>query len=113
MNALGPIAKLAAALIGKQPEDELHPRGFLGIELAEEPGRAPKVVRASWPTRRPPRPGLKAGDRLVEGPAARRSPPSRPPATPSPRSGPATRSPLAVVRDGKPIDLTLTAGEGF
>ena len=35
MNALGPLAKFAAALIGKQPEEQLHPRGFLGIELAE------------------------------------------------------------------------------
>ena len=39
MNALGPLAKLAAAFIGKQPEDQLHPRGFLGIELAEASGR--------------------------------------------------------------------------
>ena len=33
MNALGAVAKVAAALVGKQPEDELLPRGFLGIEL--------------------------------------------------------------------------------
>src|SRR4051812_16965882 len=39
MNLLGPLAKiLALATGGKQPEDRLHPRGFLGLELAEAEG---------------------------------------------------------------------------
>ena len=35
MNALGPVAKGLAFLMGKQPEEERHPRGFLGLEWAE------------------------------------------------------------------------------
>src|SRR4051794_12163018 len=35
MNALGPLAKGLAFLMGKQPEEERHPRGFLGLEWAE------------------------------------------------------------------------------
>src|SRR5262249_47575590 len=31
MNALGPLAKITAMLMGKQPEEQLHARGFLGI----------------------------------------------------------------------------------
>jgi S1-C subfamily serine protease len=42
MNALGPLAKGLAFLMGKQPEEQQHPRGFLGLEWSEpmEPGRA-------------------------------------------------------------------------
>ncbi len=36
MNALGPIAKGLAFLMGKQPEEERHPRGFLGLEWSEQ-----------------------------------------------------------------------------
>ena len=35
MNALGPLAKGLAFLMGKQPEEECYPRGFLGLEWAE------------------------------------------------------------------------------
>jgi hypothetical protein len=36
MNVLGPIAKGLAFLMGKQPEDEQQPRGFLGLQWAEQ-----------------------------------------------------------------------------
>ncbi|HEV3167744.1 MAG TPA: aspartyl protease family protein [Isosphaeraceae bacterium] len=39
MNLLGPIAKFAALFVGKQPEEQLHPRAFLGMELAEDNGQ--------------------------------------------------------------------------
>jgi membrane-associated protease RseP (regulator of RpoE activity) len=39
MNLLGPMAKFAAMLVGKQPEEQLHPRGFLGMELSEREER--------------------------------------------------------------------------
>src|SRR6516225_9898722 len=47
MNALGPLAKGLAFLMGKQPEEERHPRGFLGLEWAEskEAGADRAVVR--------------------------------------------------------------------
>src|SRR5205807_2279312 len=34
LAAIGTIMKVVAALVGKQPEPELSPRGFLGIALA-------------------------------------------------------------------------------
>lgn len=61
MNALGPIAKLAAALTGgKQPEEQLHPRGFLGLELSEKDGevRVARVIADS--------PAAKAGVEVRE-----------------------------------------------
>jgi serine protease Do len=44
MNLLGPVAKFAAVLVGKQPEETLHPRGFLGLEL-EQVGTETRLVR--------------------------------------------------------------------
>src|SRR5215831_9564102 len=35
MNAIGPLAKGLAFLMGKQPEEERHARGFLGLEWSE------------------------------------------------------------------------------
>ena len=60
---LGPLAKVAAFLMGKQPEERLHPRGFLGLELDEADG-AVRVVRvlAGSPAARA---GVRAGDRLI------------------------------------------------
>jgi hypothetical protein len=36
MRMLGPLAKGLAFLTGKQPEEEQHPRGFLGLEWSEQ-----------------------------------------------------------------------------
>ena len=36
MSVLGPVAKGLAFLIGKQPENECQPRGFLGVEWREK-----------------------------------------------------------------------------
>lgn len=110
MNALGPIAKLAAALVGKQPEDELHPRGFLGIELAEDPGKLRvSGVLADSPAAAV---GLKPGDRLarVKGKDVATIKAARDAVA---EVRPGDEVAVAVVRDGVPIDLTLTAGEGF
>ena len=52
MNALGPLAKGLAFLMGKQPEEERFPRGFLGLEWAETKGHAlGSVNRADQPGR--------------------------------------------------------------
>jgi hypothetical protein len=69
MNALGPLAKGLAFLMGKQPEEERHPRGFLGLEWAEEKEsrsgrpfvRITRVLEGSPAARG----GVKAGDRLL------------------------------------------------
>jgi hypothetical protein len=110
MNALGPIAKFAAALVGKQPEDDLHPQGFLGIILAEEAGQ----LRVTGVLADSPAAGadLKVGDRLARVrdrevatlKAARDA---------VAEVQPGDKVAVALVRDGRPIDLTLTAGEGL
>jgi PDZ domain/Aspartyl protease len=110
MSALGPLAKLAAAFVGKQPEELLHPRGFLGIELVEAQGE----LKVSGLLADSPASGadLKAGDRLVKVgdkpvdtlKAARLA---------VAEVRPGDKVALGLMRDGRAIDLTLTAGEGF
>ena len=110
MNALGPIAKLAAALVGKQPEEQLHPGGFLGIELSEGAGELKVAgVLADSPASGA---DLKAGDRLVKvGDKAVDTLKAARGAVAEVRPG--DKVALALLRDGRTIDLTLTAGEGF
>ena len=45
MNAIGPLAKGLAFLMGKQPEEVQHPRGFLGLEWSEQTEAGRKIVR--------------------------------------------------------------------
>jgi hypothetical protein len=110
MSALGPLAKLAAAFIGKQPEDQLTPRGFLGIELVEASGE----LKVSGVLADSPASGgsLKAGDRLVK---VRDKPVTTlkgaRDAVAEVHSG--DKVELSLLRDGRTIDVTLTAGEGF
>ena len=58
MNALGPLAKGLAFLMGKQPEEERYPRGFLGLEWAE-------TRDATWAV--PHRANQSGGGRLARG----------------------------------------------
>ena len=44
MSVLGPLAKGLAFLMGKQPEEQRHPRGFLGLEWAEQLASGRKQV---------------------------------------------------------------------
>ncbi|HMB04183.1 MAG TPA: PDZ domain-containing protein [Isosphaeraceae bacterium] len=110
MNALGPIAKGLAFLMGKQPEEQLHPRGFLGLELAEAPG-AVRVARV-LPDSPAARAGVQAGDRLVrlldQDVATLRA--IREAAA---DVRPGDRVPLGVRRGSEARELTLTAGEGL
>ena len=64
INPLGPLSRIPGlAAGGKQPEDQLHPRGFFGIELTEAAG----AVRAAGVLADSPaaRAGVRAGDLLV------------------------------------------------
>jgi hypothetical protein len=45
MNAIGPLAKGLAFLMGKQPEELQLPRGFLGLEWSEQTEAGRKIVR--------------------------------------------------------------------
>jgi membrane-associated protease RseP (regulator of RpoE activity) len=64
MNLLGPLARIIALLTGgKQPEDQLIPRGFLGLELTEAAGEVRvAAVLANSPAARA---GVRPGDLLV------------------------------------------------
>lgn len=66
MNALGPVAKGLAFIIGKQPEEERSPRGFLGLEWTESEGGSGglEVVRP-LPDSPAAKAGAKPGDRLT------------------------------------------------
>lgn len=97
MNALGPVAKGLAFLIGKQPEDELAPRGFLGLEWAEGDGKA-VAIRRVLPDSPAAAAGLREGDVLarVDG---------------KPIDGvKAARDALAGLRRGDAIELVVSRG---
>ena len=110
MNALGPLAKMAAMLVGKQPEDQLHPRGFLGIELVEADG-ALKVsgVLSDSPALKAE---VKPGDRIqkVMGKSIKTLKEARAALA---EVKPGEKVAVILQRDGKDIDLSLSAGEGF
>jgi hypothetical protein len=112
MNALGPLAKLAAVLMGKQPEDELVARGFLGLELrpADDGVRVAGVL-AGTPAEKA---GVRAGDRLVRvGKHAIRDVAAARVAVAEVKPG--NRVTLVVQHSpgAEEITLTVTAGEGF
>lgn len=69
MNALGPVAKGMAFLMGKQPEERVHLRGFLGVEWTAAAGgagasglRVVRVLEGSPAARA----GLQTDDRVVK-----------------------------------------------
>ncbi|AGA24588.1 PDZ domain-containing protein [Singulisphaera acidiphila] len=111
MNLLGPVAKFAAALVGKQPEEELHPRGFLGLELGETADQGVRVDRvlADTPAAKA---GIQVGDQLVR--LLNRDVKSLKAALEAVAEvKPGDRVPLSVRRGPATQELTLTAGEGF
>lgn len=110
MQLLGPMMKFAAVLVGKQPEDELHPRGFLGVELVADGGqvRVAEVLADSAAAKAGVRKGdhvVRILDRDIDDLKAAHA------AVALIRSG--AEIPLTVRRGEETLDLTLTAGEGF
>ena len=102
MNALGPIAKGLAFLMGKQPEEERHPRGFLGLEWSEqvEAGQTSASSRRRLERLACRRP---AGFKPAIGSFASRIARSR--------TRPA-RAALAEVRPGDTVPLVVRRGSG-
>jgi hypothetical protein len=118
MNALGPIAKGLAFLIGRQPEDEQRPRGFVGVEWSEERAgnRTQLRIRRVLPASAAARAGLEPGDwvlrikgRQIDGAKSAR--------TALGEFLPGERIVLLVRRDSsagsRELSLELTAGEGL
>jgi hypothetical protein len=99
MNALGPLAKGMAFLMGKQPEERLHLRGFLGIEWSPGAGSGLRVRRVldGSPAARA---GLKADDEIVR---------INDKAVEGVKSA---RVALADVRAGDPVTLRVRRGSG-
>jgi hypothetical protein len=113
MQAMGPLMKLAAAVVGKQPADRLEPQGWLGIELGESDagGDGVKIVGVLGDTPAAGA-GLAAGDRLVqvrEHPVKQASDAHKALA----EVRPGAEVPVVVVRDGQRIEATLKAAGGF
>jgi serine protease Do len=67
MSVLGPVAKGLAFLIGKQPETECPPRGFLGVEWCEknETGQKRVFVVGVFDGSPAAQGGVQPGDRIV------------------------------------------------
>ena len=118
MSALGPIAKGLAFLMGKQPEEERHPRGFLGLVWSEqvEAGQTRlqvvSILKGSPASTGGVQPGdriLRIKDRSIKGKTEARA------ALAEVRPG--NTVPLVVRRgsgaDARELSLTLTAGEGL
>jgi hypothetical protein len=118
MNAMGPLAKGLAFLMGKQPEDQLQPRGFLGLEWSETvaSGRKQVSVQSVLSGLPAARSGVRSGDcilqindRAIEGLKDARIALAR--------VHPGDPVALVIRRssgtDAREVRLTLTAGEGL
>jgi membrane-associated protease RseP (regulator of RpoE activity) len=110
MQAMGPLMKLAAVFVGKQPPEQLHAQGYLGLELAEADGAV--TVAAVLDGSPAAAAGVKAGDRLIklddrqidDQADAHRA---------VARLKVGQEVALAVRRGEETIPMTLTAAEGF
>ena len=110
INALGAIMKLVGALMGRKPNPDAAPRGFLGIELAADGGavRIAKVLDQSPAAAA----GLRRGDRITQfqGKTVKDQAGLQRLATRI-RPGAAVR--ISVERDGKTHEARFAAGEGL
>ena len=68
MSVLGPLAKGLAFLMGKQPEEQRQPRGFLGLEWSEQlaSGRKQVLVKGVLEGLPATQAGIQTGDQIVK-----------------------------------------------
>jgi PDZ domain/Aspartyl protease len=118
MSALGPLAKGIAFLMGKQPEAEHQPRGFLGLEWSEknEASQTLMFIVAVLDGSPAARGGVQPGDCVIRlNDRAVKSLKDAHSAVEDIRAG--DRVALVVERgldnDKRKLTLTLTAGEGL
>jgi hypothetical protein len=114
MEALGPLMKLAAVFVGKQPEETLQPRGTLGIALKPAPeGEGQGVIVASVLPGSPAADAqLEPGDRLVRL-ADREIASTQDALLAVAQLRPGAAVPVRIVRQGETLDRTIQAGSGF
>jgi hypothetical protein len=111
MSALGPLMKFMALFVGKQPEDRLIPRGFLGMELSEQARGDVRVsaVLAESPAEKA---GLKPGDMLLRIRGKEIDTPSDAhKAVAEVKAG--AQVSVTVRRRGEELTVDLSAGGGF
>ena len=107
MNMLGPMMKGLSFLVGKQPEDTLHPQGLLGIEFDD----GLKVV-AVLPDSPAAKAGIKPGDRLAKlAGKAVGNPKAAHEAIATVKAGDSVK--IEVERGGQTVAAKLTAAEGL
>ena len=110
VDTMALLVKMAVALIGKQEIPVGQPRGFFGIELAEEGGAAlVTLVLADSPAARA---GLKVGDRLThfDGTAVRSLADVH---TQAATVTPGKEVKVTVQRAGRAVLLSFKTGEGL
>jgi hypothetical protein len=109
LELVGSLMKLLGALAGKQ-QDALRPRGFLGIEVAEE-GKA-VIIRSVLAKTPAAEGGLKAGDRIerLQGKAVRSIADVQ---GLTARIIPGREVRFHIRRGDQKKDITITAGEGL
>lgn len=110
MNLLAPLAKMLAMFTGKQPEEQLHARGFIGITLAERDG----MLRVEGVLEKSPAAegGIKVGDILVTI-NSRDVRTMKEAIAAVERLQPDDRLAVSVRRGPGAVDLKLRVGQGF
>jgi hypothetical protein len=110
LNAMGAIMKMLGGLLGKKPAQEVQPRAFLGVELAED-GKG-VTVKAVLPDGPAAAGGLKAGDRITEfrGRTVREKDDVN---RFLGHLRPGESAEVTVERGGETKELTVKVGEGF
>lgn len=112
MSLLGPMMKFAAIFVGKKPEVQLRPRGWLGLELVEAAADGPPRVAAVLDGSPAATAGVRPGDLLqqINGREVANVKAAREAVA---QVAPGDAVKLTVKRGDESQDLTLTAGEGL
>jgi serine protease DegQ len=109
LEALGPMMKMMASMMGIKPNFATVPRGFVGVEIDDADG---VVVRKVLPGSPADKAGLKVGDKLesvksvsIDG--------SRDLARALAKAGVGSKIKVEVKRGGKAEELTIVLGGGL
>lgn len=112
MEALGPLMKLAAVFVGKQPEERLERQGLLGLTIERPEGEGGVRVAAVLEGSPAAKAGIEPGDRLVRilGHAIEDADDAH---VAIAAIKPGDEVKLAVERKGETLERTVQAAEGF